>query len=363
MKRDKLYLTLLLEAIDDERLPMPFYVSRSAAIGYVDEENMIFTDILTSQKYVNVIKANEIGLVDGYTNPIPISNFKTGLFLSKEKLSEYFNFMDHMVFLIMEDNSVTIMPTSKFEEELGVKLNLSYIEETNDLLEALVSGKLNVTDYLKSTEDSLNNNTDKSKEIENVIKEKLDKPISEVIAKVKESIINQDEAVKQVITAVYKYAIFGSKFKSNILIYGPSGCGKTALIKEVSKILGMPIHIEDMTKFTVSGYKGASVEDILVSLYKENNGDLEAAEHSILFLDEIDKKAKTESDNEVTSSGVLKSLLKIVEGDTIEVEISPTTGETISFDTSKLLVIAGGAFTDLYNQKAEAKKEYCRLWK
>lgn len=356
MKKDKLYLTLLLEAIDDERLPMPFYVSRSAAIGYVDEENMIFTDILTSQKYVNVIKANEIGLIDGYTNPIPISNFKTGLFLSKEKLSEYFNFMDHMVFLIMEDNSVTIMPTSKFEEELGVKLNLSYIEETNDLLEALVSGKLNVTDYLKSTEDSLNNNTDKSKEIENVIKEKLDKPISEVIAKVKESIINQDEAVKQVITAVYKYAIFGSKFKSNILIYGPSGCGKTALIKEVSKILGMPIHIEDMTKFTVSGYKGASVEDILVSLYKENNGDLEAAEHSILFLDEIDKKAKTESDNEVTSSGVLKSLLKIVEGDTIEVEINPTTGETISFDTSKLLVIAGGAFTDLYNQKAEEKK-------
>ena len=344
MKRDKLYLTLLLEAIDDERLPMPFYVSRSAAIGYVDEENMIFTDILTSQKYVNVIKANEIGLIDGYTNPIPISNFKTGLFLSKEKLSEYFNFMDHMVFLIMEDNSVTIMPTSKFEEELGVKLNLSYIEETNDLLEALVSGKLNVTDYLKSMEDSLNNNTDRSKEIENVIKEKLDKPISEVIAKVKESIINQDEAVKQVITAVYKYAIFGSKFKSNILIYGPSGCGKTALIKEVSKILGMPIHIEDMTKFTVSGYKGASVEDILVSLYKENNGDLEAAEHSILFLDEIDKKAKTESDNEVTSSGVLKSLLKIVEG------------ETISFDTSKLLVIAGGAFTDLYNQKAEEKK-------
>ena len=118
----------------------------------------------------------------------------------------------------------------------------------------------------------------------------------------------------------------------------------------------MPIHIEDMTKFTVSGYKGASVEDILVSLYKENNGDLEAAEHSILFLDEIDKKAKTESDNEVTSSGVLKSLLKIVEGDTIEVEINPTTGETISFDTSKLLVIAGGAFTDLYNQKAEEKK-------
>ena len=356
MKKDKLYLTLLLEAIDDERLPMPFYVSRGAAIGYVDQDNMMFTDILTSQKYVNVIKANEIGLVDGYANPIPISKFKTGLSLSKEKLSDYFNFMDHMVFLIMEDNSITIMPTSKFEEELGVKLNLSYIEETNDLLEALVSGKLNVEDYLKSMEDSLNNNTDRSKEIENVIKEKLDKPISEVITKVKESIINQDEAVKQVITAVYKYAIFGSKFKSNILIYGPSGCGKTALIKEVSKILGMPIHIEDMTKFTVSGYKGASVEDILVSLYKENNGDLETAEHSILFLDEIDKKAKTESDSEVTSSGVLKSLLKIVDGDTIEVEINPTTGETISFDTSKLLVIAGGAFTDLYNQKAEEKK-------
>lgn len=137
MKRDKLYLTLLLEVIDDERLPMPFYVSRGAAIGHVDEDNMMFTDILTSQKYVNVLKANEIGLMDGYVNPIPISRFKTGLSLSKEKLSEYFNFMDHMVFLIMEDNSITIMPTSKFEEELGVKLNLNYVDETNELLDAL----------------------------------------------------------------------------------------------------------------------------------------------------------------------------------------------------------------------------------
>ena len=356
MKRDKLYLTLLLEVIDDERLPMPFYVSRGAAIGCVDEDNMMFTDILTSQKYVNVLKADEIGLVDGYINPIPLGRFKTGLSLSKEKLSEYFNFMDHMVFLIMEDGTVSMMPTSKFEEELGVKLNLTYVDETNELLDALVSGKLTAEDYLNSIEGTLNNNIDRSKEIEKAIKEKIDKPISEVVSKVKESIINQDDAVKQVITSVYKYAMFGSKFKSNILIYGPSGCGKTALIKEVSKMLGLPIHIEDMTKFTVSGYKGASVEDILVSLYKENNGDLEQAEHSILFLDEIDKKARTESDSEVTSAGVLKSLLKIVEGDTIEVEINPSTGETISFDTSKLLVIAGGAFTDLYNQKAEEKK-------
>ena len=35
----------------------------------------------------------------------------------------------------------------------------------------------------------------------------------DMLSEVKESIINQDEAVKQVITAVYKYAIFGSKFK------------------------------------------------------------------------------------------------------------------------------------------------------
>lgn len=65
--------------------------------------------------------------------------------------------------------------------------------------------------------------------------ESLNKPINEVISKIKESIINQDEAIKKIVIAIYKYVLFGNDMKSNILIYGPSGCGKTALINEISK--------------------------------------------------------------------------------------------------------------------------------
>lgn len=354
MKKNKLYLSLILEEFESIEFNVPIFIARGASIGTLNEDNTIFTDILTTQKYAGLERAVSLGITEAFALPMPLSKFKSGLSLSKEKLGAYFNYMDHMVFSVLETGELAMMPIKDFQEESDVELNLTYTEDINKILEALISGELSPEEYLASTEDK--DASDKSEEIESNIRSKLNKPISEVISIVKESIINQDDAVKQIITAIYKYAIFGSKFKSNILIYGPSGCSKTALIKEISKILDMNVHIEDMTKFTVSGYKGASVEDILVSLYKENNGNLSKAEHSILFLDEIDKKARTESDSEVNSAGVLKSLLKIIEGDKIEVEINQSTGETITFDTSKLLVIAGGAFTDLYNQKASEKK-------
>lgn len=138
-------------------------------------------------------------------------------------------------------------------------------------------------------------------------------------------------------------------------IYGPSGVGKTALINEIAKIIDYPVHIEDMTSYTASGFKGASTEDILIHLYKNAGEDITKAEHSILFLDEIDKKAGKDADTSIANEDVLKSLLKIIEGGVFNVELDAF-GNTIKFDTSNLLIIAGGAFTDLYNNQAKEKK-------
>ena len=67
-------------------------------------------------------------------------------------------------------------------------------------------------------------------------------------------------------------------------------------------------------------------------------------------------EASKDAQSDIANGDVLKALLKIIEGGEFEIQTNPMFGDTIKFDTSKLLVIAGGAFTDLYNQKASEKK-------
>ena len=166
---------------------------------------------------------------------------------------------------------------------------------------------------------------------------------------IKTEVISQDEPIKKIITAVYKNLMFdGREMKSNILIYGPTGVGKTQILRSLSKRVGVPLWIEDMTKYTESGYKGGDVEDILYNLLESANMNQELAEKSILVLDEIDKKAGNNGDSAVSKSDVLKNLLAIIEGGIFPLQYD---GDTIQFDTSKLTIVACGAFTELRESK------------
>ena len=108
-----------------------------------------------------------------------------------------------------------------------------------------------------------------------------------------------------------------------------------------------------MTRYTETGYVGASVEDILKSLYINADNDLEKAQNSILMLDEIDKKATDEKNrSSFNKSDVLKSLLKIIEGGVYEIQMKD---ETISFDTSNLIIVVAGTFSSLYDKKITGK--------
>ena len=129
--------------------------------------------------------------------------------------------------------------------------------------------------------------------------------------------------------------------------------GKTAIVKSLGEILNIPVVREDMTRFTETGYVGKSVDDILVDLYTNANLDKELAENSILFLDEIDKKVNNGTDKSFNKADVLKSLLTIIEGGKYDIEVDKN--NIISFDTSKLIVIVGGAFSDLYNEVKDTR--------
>lgn len=182
----------------------------------------------------------------------------------------------------------------------------------------------------------------------------------EIKAFLDEYVIGQDEAKKVLSVAVYnhyKRIMAGSDLgvdlqKSNILMLGPTGCGKTLLAQTLAKILNVPFAIADATALTEAGYVGEDVESILLKVIQAADGDIERAEHGIIYIDEIAKiTRKSENPSitrDVSGEGVQQALLKIIEGTVASVP--PQGGrkhphqELIQIDTTNILFICGGAF-------------------
>jgi ATP-dependent Clp protease ATP-binding subunit ClpX len=217
------------------------------------------------------------------------------------------------------------------------------------------------------------------RESDKLRKTRFDMKPEELEAYLNEYVIKQDEAKAVLATKIcthFNRINFLEKFKkssrfegvgnikNNIIMIGPTGVGKTYLIKLIAKKIGVPFVKGDATKFSETGYVGGDVEDLVRDLVYEAKGDIEWAQHGIIYVDEIDKIASSINliGPDVSRTGVQRALLKPMEETEVDLKVPHDpisqleaieqyrkTGkkEKKVVNTKNILFIVSGAFNGL----------------
>ena len=346
LNKNELSFAIVFQRAYIEKLGYSIFIPLRPVIGYLEELTQVFIDELSEYKYINTYQANQFEVDVCFGNVVSIKKlFKLKeLKQSKNKISDFFKMCEKSIWFYRDLDFVSIL-REDFESKYDVKINVCPVSQANLMTEALLDGRIDSSVYNEEVLDTYIEGDLEKSENEDIL------PIGQVYDKIRKRVVSQDEPIKKILTSVYKSIFFkGNLRKSNVLIIGPTGVGKTEIIRSIANVFNVPVCIEDMTRYTDTGYKGCNIDDILKDLYFNANEDLDLAQKSILVLDEIDKKASNgRASDDFNKGDVLKSLLKVVEGGVFEVEIN--SNETISFDTSNLTVIALGAFSSIYNKK------------
>ncbi len=171
--------------------------------------------------------------------------------------------------------------------------------------------------------------------------------------------------------------------KKNTIISGPSGSGKTYCAEVLGDLLDVPTLIVDSTDYTEAGYVGKSADDMIRELIdmapgssRQEKADFINRYGGIIFVDEIDKKAKDSHliGHDISREGFQRAVLKLVERKyvTIDNPMSPASQikEMVGqqrgvpfrlrrnmISTEKILFVVGGSFQRLHNDLESIVKD------
>ncbi len=316
----------------------------------IEHENNMFIVRYDNEGKKRVFQVNVDDLLDTFTKAINVDTKQ------EEK-----TFHQDVETLIKDINDCTYT-----KEDLR-KIKNSLTANKKDLIEVLkvISDKLKddnykvVKDKKKSVSVEENTNHSDVATDSNVLKKKAKSSEEEdddslididgITNNILKTVIAQDEHVRRIVVEVARM-ILNRKKKSGILITGSTGIGKTLIMKKLAEYLDRPFLEIDSTQITIPGYTGKNIEQCLFELLKECNFDKKKAERAIVFFDEIDKKG-SENKSDVSGKGVLNVLLKFLDGTNYDACESSQSPVTIPINTSNMIVIASGAFNDVYKQQ------------
>ena len=186
-------------------------------------------------------------------------------------------------------------------------------------------------------------------------------------------VIGQEAAKRAVATAAHQHLKrieqrrLGAKTllrKTNLLLMGPTGSGKTHIARNLAELLEVPFTVVDATEYTEAGYYGKDVEVMVAELLFKSGHSIDATERGIIFIDEVDKIARRSGSSrtgagsrDIGGEGVQQALLKLLEGREIFVPLNVTQHwnkhDFIQVDTSDILFICAGTFTDLHQAQVD----------
>ena len=240
---------------------------------------------------------------------------------------------------------IQIIDTNLYNSKVFINLNDcninikadNYYELSDVLYNDFYGQKESLNDLMERTRKKVTYHTNSSSYIYS----------DEIFDKVSKTVICQDEAIKQIATAIAKNSRLNDPtLKSNLLVCGPTGVGKTEIFRSISENFDIPISLEDSNEYTAASFKGKDVEEILIHLIQNANGDIEKAQRGLVIIDEIDKKISKSSEHETYTTAVLNSFLKMIEGHVYKLNSNKG---IVSFDTSLLTFAFSGAFSGIEN--------------
>jgi ATP-dependent Clp protease ATP-binding subunit ClpX len=156
--------------------------------------------------------------------------------------------------------------------------------------------------------------------------------------------------------------------KKNTIIAGPSGSGKTYCAEVLGDLMEVPTLIVDATDYTEAGYVGKSADDMIRELIdmapggaRQEKANFVSRYGGIIFIDEIDKKAKDRNlvGHDISREGFQRAVLKLIERKHVSIDnpYSPVSQfreamrqqgrgkeQDNMISTEKILFIVGGSF-------------------